>query len=95
MPSLKLLLERFYHRDDVPRPLKFVIYFHSCSCFEHSEAELNMGQPDSINNRKVKVAVVSYRIVFKPIEVSTTSASVESTGFWLHAGILVRCLCVE
>ena len=29
---------------------------------------------------------VSYRVVFKQVEVSTILASVESTGSWLHAG---------
>ena len=42
-----------------------------------------MGQSNSINNRMVKF-VVSYCIVFKQVEVSTISASVESTGSWLH-----------
>ena len=37
--------------------------------------------------------VVSYRIVFKQVEVSTILASVESSGSWLHADtcpVLVR-----
>ena len=44
-----------------------------------------MGQSDSINNQTVKF-VVSYRVVFKQVEVS-----VESTGSWLHA---CTCVCV-
>ena len=51
----------------------------------HSGAQLNMGQSDSINNRTVKF-VLSYRVVSKPVEVSTILVSVESTGSWLHAG---------
>ena len=39
----------------------------------------------SINNLMVKF-VISYRVVFKQVEVSTIFASVESTGSWLHAG---------
>ena len=48
-----------------------------------------MGQSDLINNRMVKF-VVSYRIVFKQLEVSTILASVES---WLHAGLRRCSLC--
>ena len=44
-----------------------------------------IGRWNLINNRTVKF-VISYRIVFKQVEVSTTLASVESTGYWLHAG---------
>ena len=47
--------------------------------------QLNIDHSDSINNRTVKF-VVSYRVVFKQIEISTILESVESTGFWLHAG---------
>ena len=61
------------------------IFWYSGSCFEHSGAQLNMGQSNSINNRTVKF-VVSYRVVSKQVEVSTILASVESTGSWLHAG---------
>ena len=53
--------------------------FGSGSCFEHSGAQLNMGQSNSINNRTVKF-VVSYRVVFKQVELSKIVASVESTG---------------
>ena len=67
----------------------FLMFFKSCfgsgSCFEHSGAQLNMDQSDSINNRTVKF-VVSCCVVFKQVEVSTILASVESTGSWLHAG---------
>ena len=68
---------------DAPRPPQFAIYCGSC--FVHSEAQLNMGQSDSINNRTVKFDV-SYSVVFKQVEVSTILASVESAGSWLHAG---------
>ena len=82
VPSLKLLLE---HRYDAPRPPQFAIYFGSGSCFEHSGAQLNMDQSDSIDNRTVKF-VISCCVVSKQVEVSTILASVESTGSWLHAG---------
>ena len=82
VPSLKLLLERFLHRYDAPRPPQFV---GSGSCFEHSGAQLNMDQSDLINNRTVKF-VVPCCVVSKHVEVSTILASVESTGSWLHAG---------
>jgi len=85
VPSLKLLLERFQHQYDAPRPPQFAIYFRSGGCFEHSGAQLNMDHSDLINNRMVKFAV-SYRVVFKQVEISTILASVESTGSWLHAG---------
>jgi len=49
-----------------------------------------MDKADSINNWTVKF-VVSRCVVSKQVEVSTTLASVESTGSWL----LVHCLCVE
>ena len=84
--SSETALERFQHQYDAPRPPQFAIYFRSGSWFEHSWAQLNMDQSDSINNRTVKF-VVSYRVVFKQVEVSTILASVESTGSWLHAGI--------
>ena len=80
-----------------PIPPQFAIYFHSGSCFESSEAQLNMDQSDSINNRTVKF-VVSYCVVFKQVEVSTILASVESTGSWLHAGtcpVFVHCVGLE
>ena len=53
----------------------------------HSGAQLAEHEPvDSINNRTVKF-VVSYRIVFKQVEDSTTLTSMESSGSWLHADI--------
>ena len=85
VPSLKLLLERFYHRYNAPRPPQFAIYFRSGSCFEHSGAQLNMDQSESINNWTVKF-VVSCCVVSKQVEVSTILVSVKSTGSWLHTG---------
>ena len=64
---------------------KFAIYFCNSSCFEHSGVQLNMGQSNSIDSRMVNF-VVSYRVVFKQVKVSTILASVESIGSWLHAG---------
>ena len=61
------------------------MYFRSGSCFEHSAAELNMSQSDSINSRIVKFDV-SCCVVFKQVEVSTILVSVKSTGSSLHAG---------
>ena len=65
-----------------PKISLFYKIFLSGSCFEHSGAQLNMGQSDSINNRTVKF-VISYQVVFKQVEVFTILALVKS---WLHAG---------
>ena len=59
LPSLKLLLERLMHRYDAPRSLQFAICFHSGGCFEHSGAQLNMSQSDSINNRTVNLSFLT------------------------------------
>ena len=85
VPFMKLFLERFQHQYDAPRPPQFAIYFRSGGCFEHTGAQLNMDQFDLINNRMIKF-VVSYRVVFKQVEVSTIISSVECTGSWLNAG---------
>ena len=76
---------RDFSIDTMPQPPQFIIHFRSGSCFEHSRAQLNMDQSDSINNRTVKF-VVSCCVVSKPVEVTTILASVESIGSWLHAG---------
>ena len=57
----------------MPHNPQFAIIFSS-SCFEHSGVQLNVDQSDLINNWTVKF-VISYRIVFKQVEVS---------GSWLH-----------
>ena len=89
MPSLKLLLERFWHEYDVPRPLKLAISFRCGSYFEHSKAQLNMDQGQWINNWTVKF-VVSCFVVSEQLEISTILVSVESTAL-RYMLVLVRC----
>ena len=42
-------------------------------------------EPVRFDHQSDSKFVVSYRIVFKQVEVSTILASVESSGSWLHA----------
>ena len=87
MPSLKLLLERFYHQDPSNSQSVFVAVA--------TRARLNMDQDHPINNRTVKF-VVSCCVVSKQVEVSTILASVESPYRPLATcWCLSRCLCVE
>ena len=56
------------------RSPQFEINFRSGSCFDHSRAQLYMGQADSINNQTVKL-VFFYCVVSKQVEVSTILTS--------------------
>ena len=84
IPSLKLLLERLEHRYDAPRSLQFAIYFRSGSCFDSLRGAAEH-EPVRFDQQSDGKFVVSYRIVFKHVEVSTILVSVESSGSWLHA----------
>ena len=53
----------------------------------HSGAQLAEHEPVRFDQQSDGKFVVSYRIVFKQVEDSTTLTSMESSGSWLHADI--------